>query len=370
MARIRNKHNAPKGSTKEKGDVLEKIISEMHDVPGVKVERNIFLPSRDGGGEREIDVLITSEVAGYPVRIAIECKNENKPTGIAKIGEFIDKLNDVSLPVQLGIFVSTNRYESGAIRRAKAAGVKLFRLDGIKNDLSQAVKDAFQSKIYLLLTITSIAVSNNIADESAPPTDILFFRGPDGEICGSVPDLVWKEWKSGHLPNKIGNYEISLSLPTGWKQVVNGKIAKVGEIKVNYEITGYAISFPGTVNQYNFVNIEDNRVEKSQIVANFSSPPGKYPIIHLKTENELTEFKNQVRDGFNMYIGRFLLPRIKWLALYWPPSKMATEKLNKKMKDAMLQGKDFDFSSISLSEIEGDDLSAIWDPIIEHPAYT
>lgn len=278
-------------------------------------------------------------------------------------------MNDVGLPVQLGIFVSTNRYESGAIRRAKAAGIKLFRLDGIKNNLSQAVKDAFQSEIYLLLTITSIAVSNNISDE-ASPRDILFFRGVDGEICGSVPDLVWKEWKSGHLPNKIGNYKISLSLPKGWKQIVNDKIAEVSGIKVKYEITGYAISFPGTINQYNFVNIEDGRIEKSQIVAKFSSPSGKYPVIHLKTENELTDFKNQAKDGFNMYIGRFLLPRIKWLALYWPPSKTATEKLNKKMKDALQQGKDFDLNSISLSEIEGDDLSIIWDPIIEHPAYT
>jgi hypothetical protein len=144
MARTRKKQDAPKGSTRAKGDVLEKIISEMHDVPGVKVERNVFLPARDGSGRtREIDVLITSQVAGFPVRIAIECKNENKPTGIAKIGEFIDKLNDIGLPVQLGIFVSTSRYESGAIQRAKAAGIKIFLLQDITNDLSKAVKDAF-----------------------------------------------------------------------------------------------------------------------------------------------------------------------------------------------------------------------------------
>jgi hypothetical protein len=163
MVRKRRRHNAPKGSTREKGDVLENIIAEMHEVLGVIVERNVFLPAIDGSGRiREIDVLVTSDVAGYPVRIAIECKNEIDPTGIAKIGEFIDKLNDVGLPVQLGIFVSTSRYESGAIQRAKSVGIRTFLLQDVSDKLSKAVKDAFQSKIYMLLTITNITVSNDI----------------------------------------------------------------------------------------------------------------------------------------------------------------------------------------------------------------
>lgn len=29
--------------------------------------------------KREIDVLLTTEVSGYPVRLALECKNESKP---------------------------------------------------------------------------------------------------------------------------------------------------------------------------------------------------------------------------------------------------------------------------------------------------
>jgi hypothetical protein len=47
MVRKRRRHNAPKGSTREKGDFLEKIIAEMHDMPGVKIERNVFLPTID-----------------------------------------------------------------------------------------------------------------------------------------------------------------------------------------------------------------------------------------------------------------------------------------------------------------------------------
>jgi hypothetical protein len=184
MVRKRRKQNAPKGSTREKGDVLEEIIAEMHNLPGVKIERNIFLPTIDkSGGTREIDVLITSQVAGFPVRIAIECKNEVKPTGVAKIGEFVDKLNDVGLPVQLGIFVSTSRYESGAIRRAKTAGIRTLLLKNVTGNLFDEVNRAFQSLIYLLATIATVNIS--VSEESPKPSNLsMFFFVGEGKICG------------------------------------------------------------------------------------------------------------------------------------------------------------------------------------------
>lgn len=367
MARTRTKHNAPKGSTREKGDVLEKIIAEMHDVLGVKMERNVFLPTLDGSGRtREIDVLITSQVAGFLIRIAIECKNENEVTGIQKIDGFIGKLQDVGIPTQLGIFISTSRYTSGAVKRAKSVGIRTFLLQDISNELPHAVKDAYQSKIYLLLTITNITVSNDVPD-SASAGEILFFRDEFGKVSGSVPDLVWKEWISGKLSDQVGNHEVSLSLPADWKQIVQGRIAKVSGIKANYQVTGYAISFQGNVSQYNLVNAEDSNIEKSQTVARFPHPSGKYPTIHFKSEEELTSFKNEAK-GISVIIGRFRLPRIVWYATYWPPSKSAIQRLNKKLIDSLKRGEDFDLNSISLAEIEGDDLSAIWEPIIEdHP---
>ena len=367
MVRIRRKHDAPKGSTREKGDILEKIIAEMHDVSGVKIERNVFLPTLDGSGRtREIDVLITSQVAGFHIRIAIECKNKNKVTGVEEIDEFIGKLLDVGIPTQLGLFVSTSKYTSGAVKRAKSVGIRTFRLQDISNKLPQGVKDAYQSQIYLLLTITKITVSNDVPD-SASAGEILFFRDQFGKVSGSVADLVWREWSSGELSSQIGNHEVSLSLPDGWKQIVHGKIAKVSGIKVSYQVTGYAISFLGTVSQYDLVNVENSNIEKSQTVARFSPPSGKYPTIHFKSEDEFSSFKNEVR-GISVIVGRFRLPRIVWYAMYWPPSKKTLQKLNQKIIDSLQRNEEFDLSAISLREIEGDDLSAIWEPIIaDHP---
>jgi len=367
MVRKRKRHNAPKGSTREKGDILEKVIAEMHDMPRVTVERNVFLPTLDGSGRaREIDVLLTSQVAGFSIRMAIECKNETEATGVQKIDEFIGKLQDVGIPPQLGIFVSSSRYTSGAIKRAKSVSIRTLLLQDISKDLPEAIKTAYQSKIYLQLTITSIQISNDIPG-TANSSEILFFKDENGKVAGSVADLVWKEWISGKLSSQIGNHEILLSLPDDWKQVVNGKVAKVNSIKVNYLVEGYAISFPGNVSQYNLVNAENSNIEKSQTVARFTPPSGTFPTVYFNSEEDLASFKKEAK-GIGVIIGRFRLPRIVWYATYWPPSKKAIQKLNKKILDAQKREEEFDLNSISLVEIEGEDLSAVWEPIIEdHP---
>ncbi len=63
-------------SSVAKGELVEEIVEKMHANPNVGVQRRVFLDPLAGSGKREIDVLLTSSVAGYPVRLAIECKNE------------------------------------------------------------------------------------------------------------------------------------------------------------------------------------------------------------------------------------------------------------------------------------------------------
>jgi hypothetical protein len=87
-----------------KGKLVEEIVEKMHDSPNVRVERRVFLDPVGGGSrKREIDVLLTSSVAGYPVRVAIECKNEAKKVGAPMIDAFVGKLQHVGIPPQFGI---------------------------------------------------------------------------------------------------------------------------------------------------------------------------------------------------------------------------------------------------------------------------
>jgi hypothetical protein len=58
-------------------------------LPGVKVERNKWLPSLiNPEDEREIDVLLTVNPVGYEMRIAVECKNLARPIVVSISGTF------------------------------------------------------------------------------------------------------------------------------------------------------------------------------------------------------------------------------------------------------------------------------------------
>jgi len=233
-SRKRKNYTAPLGSTREKGDIVEEISASIHRMPGVQVDRNVFLPVIGENREREIDVLLTSHVAGYPVRIAIECKNEKKPIGVAKIDEFIGKLQDVGIPTQSGIFISGSKYTNGAISRARKAGIRpLLLQDTDSASLEKIVSEAFQSTIYLLLTITQIQVHNDVASSSFME-QMLIFQNQKGKICGSIPDLVWQKWIANNIPAKLGTYKLSLEIPDGWYQVVDERPVNI--TGVNYTV--------------------------------------------------------------------------------------------------------------------------------------
>src|SRR4051812_25494191 len=99
-------------TAKRKGDILEDLVAMMHEVPGVVVEKRKKLPVllSKTGRRREIDVLITSNVVGYPVRFGIGCKNEAKLLDTAAVDSFVRILKEVGIPVQHGILVSAKGY--------------------------------------------------------------------------------------------------------------------------------------------------------------------------------------------------------------------------------------------------------------------
>src|SRR5579885_1210077 len=155
-------------STVTKGRIVERIVALMHDQPGVTVQRNQFLPPVGRKGKkREIDVLITAVVVGYPVRMAIECKNEGRAIDSPGIEAFAAKLQDVGIAPQHGIFVSASGYTADAVERAKTVGMRTLTLRGLRDeDLLGSIFDAFQSVIYLLLQVLNVTVTNTV-----PPTE-------------------------------------------------------------------------------------------------------------------------------------------------------------------------------------------------------
>lgn len=365
--RKRQRGKKTKLTSVDKGRIVEQIVARMHDLPGVKVETNVRLPSLDEEGrKREIDVLLSSQLAGYSVKMAIECKNERSPIGVEKIDAFVGKLQDVGIPVHHGIYVSASGYTGGAIKRARKAGIRVLTLQGITAEgLVNSIAQAFQSVVYLLLDLIAIKITNKV--RSSPHSwQMLVFYDEKGDVCGTVPDLVWHKWSTNQLPSSIGKHEVTLDVPSGWLQIVDGKVEPVISLSVQLRVLGLVVTFVGEVEQYALVDAQTKRPEKFQVNVAFNAPQASLPVAFFQTEEELRDFLRRP-ETVSVTIGRIRLPRIRVGPTYWPPSERALQKVTELMR-AFERGEIPDPRPINIAEIEGTDLQTIWEPIWpEHP---
>jgi len=352
-----------------KGRLVEEIVEKMHANPNVRVQRGVFLDPVGGGSrKREIDVLLTSDVGGYPVRLAIECKNEAEKIGSPKIDAFVGKLQDVGIPSQLGIYVSVNGYTGGAIERARKAGVRTLVLTGLTKDrLSAAVARAFQSIVYLFAEIVTFQMAGELSsvDEFAERS---IFYDAEGAPRTTFPDMVWRAWVDGSAPSALGEHELRFEIPKGWQSIVDGKTSPVGPLSAVIRVAGFVVTFSGEAQQHSLFDAANKRVERSRTSVSFdgTTAPG-YPVRGFETEEELREYLADP-EAPRLLVGRLRMPRVRMSATYWPPSERTTRKIAELMQ-AYEAGEIPDPRPFKFDEIEGTNLNTMFESIWRgHPA--
>lgn len=116
-----------------------KELSELFYDDSWNVQSPGFLIDQTTGAEREIDVLITRDVAGVMRKIGIECRDRSRVQGIDWIEEFVTKKNDVNLDIY--ILASTSGFSETAIKKAKHHGIILERAERINKQLVKDCSD-------------------------------------------------------------------------------------------------------------------------------------------------------------------------------------------------------------------------------------
>lgn len=343
-----------KKTTTEKGRLVEKIVALLHEAQNVTIERNVHLPTRGNPRRRrEIDVLVSTLVTGYPVRLAIECKNEKSKIGSPKIDAFIGKLQDIGIPTSYGIYVSASGYTQGAIERANEAGIRPLELIGLSQDqLEVAVRNAFESIIYLSLAVDTFSVFNCPRNRE----EGLAYYDQQGHICSTVPHLLWHMWLNDQIPTTLGEHRfLPLETPQGWFRMVDGELSGNDKVEAMVaaivKVRACVLSIQGTMTNYSLKNATTEEIERKRVDFSFPTGKQKYPLIVFDNESELAAYL-QSRKGLTLTIGRIKIPRIICGAAYWPPSERATRKLveyEQHHKEA------------TFTDIEGLDLSTAWE---------
>ena len=231
-------------SAMDKGRVVEQIVAAMHELNGVRVDRNVFLKGA-GLRKREVDVLVSGSLGGYAVRVAIECKNERRPIGVQKMDAFVGKLMDIGIPSQHGVFVSTSGYTSGALARAESVGVRPLVLTGLDEcRIASSVAKAFQSVVYLMADVVSMTVTNNLP-AGHEPVEMLVFYDREGRLVGSLPDIVRERWIRGEIAEDLGEHEVKLNEAADWHTLADGKMEPVLSAWARVRVLGLVITIHG-----------------------------------------------------------------------------------------------------------------------------
>jgi len=336
----------------------------FHESPDVKVERNVFLspPNGDPKRRREIDVLLTSYVAGYPVRIAIECKNESEPIDIDYIDAFVGKLDDVGIPHQHGIFISASNYASGAIDRAKVKGIRTLILTGLTEDrLSEAISEAYQYTVFLLPLVKCIRFTSGDARDGG----MIGFQNDSGKLCGFLPDLIWFKWQEGQIPATLGEQEIQLPLPSGWRPIIYDRpVQLLGLPSATIHVVGIVLKLAGEARQHSLIDAANKETEKFRLNVDFNLQRLQDRHINFKTfftEEKLKAWME--RHGNIRLINRIKLPRLQLLSQFYYPMSERVACIVLDQLQAYETGQSSIRPIFRFNELEGSEIKNVWEPI-------
>lgn len=126
---------------------FQKIVLRIHQALagiGVAVEESVLVPEKNSNAQREVDVLVTTSIAGHQTRIAIECRDHGRDQDITWIDGLIGKY--VNLGIEKVIAVSATNYSATASQKAAQHNIELLTLkDASETDWATKIcPSAFQ----------------------------------------------------------------------------------------------------------------------------------------------------------------------------------------------------------------------------------
>jgi len=359
----RDKVFPPKLSSTDKGKIVERIVALMHRYPdaSVKVEQNVHLAPllNRTGRKREIDVLLTRDIAGHSVQIAIECKNEKRPIDTPAIDAFAKKLQRVGIPY--GIYVSASGYTKDAIENASADGIRTFTLKDLTEEVLYAsVVEVFQSVVYLFCQVVVVYITT-------PSETYRLLQAPfydeNRKRCGALADLIWQRWMSEESPLPLGGHELLLDLPPRWNFIKddNDKFIPVISMEAWVDVSGL---FGGRIGQgmgklYSLVKASDNTVDRNLFEIKINVPQSDYALTWVYSEDELQQLLERP-EKVSMH-HRIKIPRIVAGGIYWPPSERVQKRIDELMR-AFEAGEISDPRPFNFQELEGLNIHTAFEP--------
>lgn len=102
------------------------LIETIAKSPTARVIASSELEEYEGSSLREVDAIIEDSVSGFPVRIAIECRDYKRKQDKTWIDELVGKYRDLSIDTVVA--VSSSGFTKGALEKATACRIRALTL--------------------------------------------------------------------------------------------------------------------------------------------------------------------------------------------------------------------------------------------------
>lgn len=195
---------------------FERQIHELHK-QFAPLNANIAYDEKilgfDSKTERQIDISIRYQLAGYDLLLIIDCKDYASPLDVSDVGAFKSLASDVR--ANKAVMISTNGYTPAAIEMARSAGIETRTY--VETDVTE-----WQSPYSIPVLVSSISIRTwNVHASSVPgfrmafPTHIPFSFietfALDGTALGPILVLLGKVWHQNSALNVPGTHRVLLA---------------------------------------------------------------------------------------------------------------------------------------------------------------
>lgn len=120
-------------------------LLNLNDYEETVVSTNVTIKGQSGA-TNEFDVYYQFMHLNVECRVAIECKEWNKPVSVKEVRDFAYKIHDVGMGNMIGLMISKCGYQAGSQKVADANGIKLLQsidLPTINEILAASIKKGF-----------------------------------------------------------------------------------------------------------------------------------------------------------------------------------------------------------------------------------
>jgi len=218
----------------KRSNEFQALLAYLYQViapTGATVTESALLSERDGGAQREVDILIEHEVAGHPVLIAIECRDRRRQETVEWIDGLIGKY--ATLPVDKVVAVTSAKFSAAAKAKAAASRIDLMNAEDARKiewaaHLMGPWKTMRHSHTLMRITVVDTdekVVAESNTDESGTVTT---YRDEfSASVCPDLKRLFFEK------VSKSASEQLEAKIAENWQAHADNPVPRWAEFTLN-----------------------------------------------------------------------------------------------------------------------------------------